>query len=49
MKLIAMISHDNYYSHFTLFVNWYNKRLLPLIRQFILIPNRINELVDHKP
>jgi hypothetical protein len=31
----------------TLFVNWYNNRLLPLIRQFFLIPNRINEFADH--
>jgi hypothetical protein len=27
-------------------VNWYNNRLLPLIRQFFLIPNRINQLMD---
>jgi hypothetical protein len=33
-------------SFIALFVNWYNNRLLPLIRQFFLIPNRINEFVD---
>jgi hypothetical protein len=26
-----------------LLMNWCNNRLLPLIRQFFLIPNRINE------
>jgi hypothetical protein len=25
------------------FANWYNDRLIPLIRQFFLIPNQINE------
>jgi hypothetical protein len=29
-------------SFITLLVNWYNNRLLPLIRQFFLIPNRNN-------
>jgi hypothetical protein len=29
----------------TFFVNWYNNRHLPLIRQFFLIPNGINEFV----
>jgi hypothetical protein len=44
MKLIAVISHDDYYCQFyNLLVNWYNNRLLPLIRQFFLIPDRINE------
>jgi hypothetical protein len=33
-------------SFVTLFVNWYNTRLLPLIRQFFLIPNRVNEFMD---
>jgi hypothetical protein len=28
-------------------MNWYNNRLLPLIRQFFLIPNRINEFLDN--
>jgi hypothetical protein len=27
------------------FLNWYNSRLLPLIRQFVLIPNRINDAI----
>jgi hypothetical protein len=27
-------------------VNWYSNRLLPLIRQFFLIPNRSEEFVD---
>jgi hypothetical protein len=31
----------------TLLGNWYNNRLLPLIRQFFHIPNGINEFVDH--
>jgi hypothetical protein len=31
-----------------LLVNWYNNRLLPLIRQFLLISNRINEFVDSR-
>jgi hypothetical protein len=44
MKLIAVIYHDNYYNFFTIFVNSYNNGLLPLIRQFLLIPNRIKEL-----
>jgi hypothetical protein len=30
----------------TLLVNCYSIRLLPLIRQVFLIPNRINELMD---
>jgi hypothetical protein len=42
MKLTAVISLDNYYSLFTLLVNWYNNRLFLLIRQFFLIPNGIN-------
>jgi hypothetical protein len=33
-------------SFVTLSVNWYNNRLLPLIRQLFLIPNRINGFVD---
>jgi hypothetical protein len=31
-------------SFVTLSVNWYNNRFLPLIRQFFLIPNGINEI-----
>jgi hypothetical protein len=39
-KLIAVISHNNYYSQFYHpFFNWNNNRLLPLIRQFFLIAN----------
>jgi hypothetical protein len=30
MKMMLVISHDNNYSY-TLLVNWYNNRLLPLI------------------
>jgi hypothetical protein len=46
MKLIAVTSHDNYYSSFiTIFLNWNHNRLLPLIRQFFLIPSGINEFV----
>jgi hypothetical protein len=47
MKLIAVTSHDNYSQSYALLVNWYNNRLLPLIRQFFLIPNRINEFFAH--
>jgi hypothetical protein len=37
MKVIAVISHDNYYCQFiALFVNWYNNIFLPVIRQFFL-------------
>jgi hypothetical protein len=32
-------------SFVTLFVNWYNYRLLPLIRQFFLVPNSTNQFV----
>jgi hypothetical protein len=35
-------------SFITLFVNWYNNRLLPLIRQIFLIPYRSNEFVKLK-
>jgi hypothetical protein len=43
------MSHDIITASFvTLFVNWYNNRLLPLIRQLSLIPNRINEFVDRR-
>jgi hypothetical protein len=31
-----------------LFVNWYSNTLFALIRQFFLIPNRINEFMDHR-
>jgi hypothetical protein len=30
------------------FMNWYNNRLLPLIRQLFLIPNRITEFMDRR-
>jgi hypothetical protein len=30
-------------SFIALFVNWYDNRLLPLIRQFFLIANGVNE------
>jgi hypothetical protein len=47
MKLIAAISHDNYYISFiTILMNWYNDRLLPLISppySFIL-PKIISKL-----
>jgi hypothetical protein len=33
-------------SFIPLFVNWYNNRLLPLIRQLFLILNNINEFMD---
>jgi hypothetical protein len=47
MKLIAVISHDNYCSQFiTFFVNWYNNRLLPLLRQFSLTADGINMFID---
>jgi hypothetical protein len=36
-------------SFIALLVNWYDKRLLPLIRQFFLIPKRINEFMDLRP
>jgi hypothetical protein len=32
-----------------LIANWYNNSLLPLIRQFFLIPNRIKEFMDLRP
>jgi hypothetical protein len=47
MKLLTMICLDNYCSNFiTLLLNRYNSRLLPLLRQFFLIPNTINELME---
>jgi hypothetical protein len=52
MKLIEMIGmmfYDNYFSHFYRpFVNSCSKILLPLIRQFFLIPNIIKEFVDRR-
>jgi hypothetical protein len=33
-------------SFVTFFLNWYNNRFLPMIRQFFLLPNRVNEFVD---
>jgi hypothetical protein len=45
MKLIAVIVQDNCYSQFYHpSCDPYNNRLLPLIKQFFLIPNSINEL-----
>jgi hypothetical protein len=46
--LIVVIVHCNYYSQFynPLFY-WYSNRLLPLIRQFFLIPNRTDELESY--
>jgi hypothetical protein len=50
MKLITVIfSIITTVSFITLLVNWYNNRLLPLIRQFFLIPTRIYEFMDLKP
>jgi hypothetical protein len=47
MKLISVMSHNNTtVSFIALFVNWCNDRLLPLIRQFFLIPIGMNELMD---
>jgi hypothetical protein len=43
MKVIEAISRDKD-SFITLFAKWYNKRLLPLIKQFFFIPN-IEEFV----
>lgn len=46
-KLLAVISHDNYYISFiTLIVIWYSNTLLPLIMQFLLFPNRIGGFMD---
>jgi hypothetical protein len=33
-------------SFIILLVNWYKNELLPLIRQFFLIPSRMNEFMD---
>jgi hypothetical protein len=41
MKLIAVISHNNYYSQF-----YHPSCELVLIRQDFLIPNGINELMN---
>jgi hypothetical protein len=35
-------------SFITLFVNWYYNKLLTLIRQFLFIPNSINEFMAHR-
>jgi hypothetical protein len=49
MKLIAVISHENYYGQFiVLFVNWCNYSRNQLIRQFFPIPNKINAFVDRR-
>jgi membrane protein DedA with SNARE-associated domain len=50
MKLIAVISPIIIkISVFAVPLNWYNTRLIPLIRQFFLIPNGINEFMDLRP
>jgi hypothetical protein len=41
IKLIAVISHDNYYSFIALLVNWYNNGLLPLIRHYFILASLI--------
>jgi hypothetical protein len=42
-EVIAMISHDNYYTQlYDPPCEFYSSRLLSLIRQFFLIPTRIN-------
>jgi hypothetical protein len=48
MKLIAVPTIISFIISFvTLLINWYNNRFLRLILEFFLIPNRINECVDH--
>lgn len=37
---IAVISHNNLCNFTTLLLNWYNNRLIPIIRQFFIIPDR---------
>jgi hypothetical protein len=50
MLLMAVISHDNYYTEFiVLHVNWYNNSLFLLIRQIFLILNRMNKFMDLIP
>jgi hypothetical protein len=47
VKLITMEYFDNYYGQFCRpSLNWYNNGLLPLLKQFYLIPKRMNEIVD---
>jgi hypothetical protein len=47
MKLITVICLGNTIINFiALLVNWYNNEFLPILRQFFLIPNRINEFMD---
>jgi hypothetical protein len=43
MKLIVVIITA--VSFITLFVNWFNNTLLPLLRQFFLIENRMNNFL----
>jgi hypothetical protein len=45
VKLIAVISTTITTVTAAVFVNWYNNRPLPLIRQVFLIPNRISEFM----
>jgi hypothetical protein len=50
MKLIAVTSDDNYTDSFiVLVVNLYNNRLLPLLRQFLLIAKGMNVIMDLRP
>jgi hypothetical protein len=47
MKLVAVITPISTTGSFiTLLVNWYKNGLIPLIRQFFHIPNRINDIMD---
>jgi hypothetical protein len=42
LKLITVVCIDNYCGLIAL-VNWYGSGLLPFLRQFSLIPHRVNE------
>jgi hypothetical protein len=46
LALITQIFFDNYYSSVVHFVNGYNNRLLPLLRQFFLIPNIVPKSME---
>jgi hypothetical protein len=49
MKLVTVICLGNTTVNFiALLVNWYNNELLPILRQFFLIPKRINEFMDFR-
>jgi len=46
-QLAKVICPYNYYNLFiTLLIDRYSDRLLPLLRQFLVIPNRINKFAD---